>query len=171
MNLKELTFKECNNKYKPNFLVNLPELEKLYLLNQIKAHMINYKSLQKLKVINSTQVHFLSLSDISLEDVLISVYLDISLDPYIFCSYDENYKILEKLSSIKTLKKLDFPLYYYIKYNDILKINNISVEDVTIDFCPPKSENIIYDFYDLQNKFSKTTNLNISISIFKSEKM
>lgn len=59
--------------------------------------------------------------------------------------------MIEKLCSIKTLKKIDFQIYYIIDENEQLNINkkSFSVEEMSIKMYLKKIKIIIYITYKI----------------------
>ena len=71
--------------------------------------------------------------------------------------------MIEKLCSIKSLKKIDFQIYYIIDENEQFNINkkSISVKDMEIKINLKKNKN--YNLFGIQNIFCNLTNLTCKI--------
>lgn len=142
----------CNIIYKNN-LIKLPSLEILKLdpnsFNYRKKYndIIDFQSLKNLKVLFSSIIDFLSLGDSLLEEI--NILNDDS-------SFELEKKMLIKIFSIKTIKKLNIDKLS-IDDNEISKIigQNTSVKKLCFNEIPNNT------FYNIQNKFPNSSKLQI----------
>jgi len=191
LNLRNLTIKD-STLTAPSSLLKCPKLESLeyddenYFENEL---IIDYSSFKNLKVLASSIRKFLLLEFIQLEEVHLfcqferknffvfdknkeKIEKNIKYDYWYY--YSNSYKIvdkqteknmIEKLCSIKTLKKIDFQIFYIIDENEQLNINkkSISVEEMSIKMYLKKNKNC--NLYNLQNIFFNLKNLTINLFI------
>ena len=173
MNCQNITFNENSSHnlkslylgahciiIKQTELIKLPSLEILKLdplsfgYRKKYNDILDFKNLKNLRILFSGIIDFLCLGDSLLEELNIidkdSSYFELEV------------KMLKKIISIKTIKKLNIDLSF-IDDNEISKISgeNTSVEKLSISHIPN------FTFYNLQNKFPNLSKLEIiHIDIF-----
>ena len=188
LNLINLTIKDCSFII-PNPLLKCPKLETLeYTKNDYffdTQLIIDLTSIRNLKVFASSIENFLLLELTLLEKIHLFPKLQ-SKNIFVYDKNKEkiekkvkfnnkyNYfsdyieketekKMIEKLCSIKSLKKIDFQIYYIIDENEQFNINkkSISVKDMEIKINLKKNKN--YNLCGIQNIFCNLTNLTCKI--------
>ena len=159
INLKSLIISNCSlqKPLKKKNLLKCPNLKKCCLK---KSKGIEYDlifdlgSFKKLEFFNGDSNYFLKLDNIELLE-------ELSLIPSESNDIQKEINLLEKIFSIKTLKKIDFMLNK-INNDQISKIHmkNNSIEEMKIKCCYPDG---ICTLESLQTKFPNITKIIISI--------
>ena len=141
-NLKSLNYWKNSLVITKNKL-KLPELEKC-IINEEFSSIVDFSSLNKLKELTCETKDFLLLKDLLLEKI----------ELYSSETKENEIKMIEKILSIKTLKKVKFELNQ-ININDILKIENenSSITDIEIT----SNKNLI--LYNIEDKFPNISRL------------
>ena len=141
-NLKSLNYWKNSLVITKNKL-KLPELEKC-IINEEFSSIVDFSSLNKLKELTCETKDFLLLKDLLLEKI----------ELYSSETKENEIKMIEKILSIKTLKKVKFELNQ-ININDILKIENenSSITDLEIT----SNKNLI--LYNIEDKFPNISRL------------
>ena len=187
LNLKNLTLEYCKLQ-NPNSLLKFPELETLVIkgFHDIINLFFDFSSMTKLKCITTTIDNFLLLNNISFEDSRLfygnykenySFVFDKNINKIVenIKYYDDNDYInneneiimIEKLCSVKSLKKIQFPINNFIdKKNKILNIKNTNSSAKEMNIAIKLNGNKICDLCNLQKIFFNLTNLTVEFNSF-----